>query len=216
MNDNLDKIYAERFKNTFQKREITWNVLSKYYFQSFIPKNSVILEVAAGYCHFINNIKGAKKYALDMNPDVKKYASSEVQVIIGSSTQIPEILENSIDVIFISNFFEHLKKEDILATLQECKRVLKPDGKIIILQPNIRFLAHSYWMFFDHITPLDDYSLTEALILAGFKVKKVIPKFLPFTLQSRLPVNKIFIRLYLLFPLAWKILGKQSLLFGEK
>ena len=39
--------------------------------------------------------------------------------------QLDFISDNSMDVVFVSNFFEHIPdKDDILKILQECKRIL--------------------------------------------------------------------------------------------
>jgi hypothetical protein len=44
----------------------------------------------------------------------------------------------------------------------------------------------------------------------------VIPRFLPFTTQSRLPRSARLVRAYLAFPPAWRVLGKQSVLVAER
>jgi predicted SAM-dependent methyltransferase len=83
------------------------------------------LKIGAGYCEFITNIKAKKKIALDLNPDIKKFAGDDVEAVIASSTDMKEIQKESIDVVFVNNFFEHLSKEDIIKTLREVYRVLK-------------------------------------------------------------------------------------------
>jgi len=117
----------------------------------------------------------------------------------------------------MSNFLEHLPSKDlVLSTLQECHRILRSGGRVIVLQPNIRFLPGEYWDFFDHHTPLTDRSLAEAVNLAGFAVTTCIPRFLPYTTKSRLPKSPALVSLYLKVPLAWKFLGKQALVVGTK
>ena len=81
-----------------------------------------------------------------------------------------QIEKGSVDVVFANNFFEHLSKNDIVKTTGEVYSVLRTEGKFLILQPNIRFCFKDYWMFFDHITPLDDRSLSEVLEHNGFEV----------------------------------------------
>ena len=44
-----------------------------------------------------------------------------------------------------------------------------------MLQPNIRYCARDYWMYFDHITPVDDRALAEAFNATGFHVELNIP-----------------------------------------
>jgi SAM-dependent methyltransferase len=127
-----------------------------------------------------------------------------------------DVADGSIDVVFASNFFEHIDRPTILAVMAEAHRVLRPGGRFLVLQPNIRFCARDYWMFFDHITPIDDRALVEAFALSEFEVTTVVPRFLPFTTKSRLPRSARIVRAYLAFPPAWRLLGKQSFLLAER
>ena len=129
---------------------------------------------------------------------------------------LSEKADETVDVAFASNFFEHLVRDDILATLGETRRVLRSGGRLIILQPNIRFCGRDYWMFFDHLTPIDDRALVEALMISGLRPVEVIPRFLPFTTQSRFPKSTLLLRLYLKVRPAWLLLGQQSLIVAEK
>ena len=133
-----------------------------------------------------------------------------------SSIKINLVKSNSINKIFVSNFFEHLTREDINLTIKECHRVLKKGGRILILQPNIRFCAKDYWMFFDHLTPIDDRALEEIFSVQDFQLKKKILRFLPYTTKSNLPKSPILIKLYLRLPFLWKIFGQQSFLIFQK
>lgn len=215
--NNLQKIYQRRFEIEIEFRKKMWQVLCCNFFQKFIPLDAVVLEIAAGYCEFINNIKAKRKIALDLNPDVKKYAKEEVEVIQSSSIDMNKIKDNSCDVVFVSNFFEHLTKEDIIKTIKETHRVLKTGGHFLILQPNIRFCYKDYWNFFDHISALDDRSLSEALeINGGFKVIELYPKFLPYSTKSKLPKAMFLIKLYLKIPFLFRVFGKQAFIRAEK
>ena len=213
---SLDKMYQRRFGADIEFRKGLWSVLCKDFFQKYIPKEAVILEVAAGYCEFINNIVGKRRIALDLNPDVKKFASGDVEVVLADSINMLKVADNSCDVVFISNFLEHLKKEDIVKTVKEVHRVLRIDGKLLILQPNIRFCYKEYWNFFDHISALDDKSLSEVLELNGFKVIECKSKFLPYTTKSRFPKAIFLIKLYLRIPILHNILGKQAFICAQK
>jgi ubiquinone/menaquinone biosynthesis C-methylase UbiE len=154
--------------------------------------------------------------ALDINPDLPRYAARGVDVQVGRSDRMPEMRAQSIDLVFASNFFEHLTRDEITATIREVHRVLKPGGSFMVLQPNIRYCARDYWMFFDHITPIDDRAFVEALEINGFEISRVISRFLPFTTKSRLPKALFLIRLYLRLPLVWRFLGGQSLILSRR
>ena len=213
---DLKNIYQRRFGEDIEFRDRMYRVLCGDFFQRYIPAEAVVLDIAAGYCEFINNIKAKKKIALDLNPDVKNYAGSDVEVVVSPSTDMNGIKDESVDAAFTSNFLEHLAKEDIVRTINEVRRVLKKDGSFLILQPNYRYCYKDYWMFFDHITALDHRSISEALEVNGFKVIECRPRFLPYTTKSRLPKSLFLIKLYLKFPPAQLIMGKQAFIHARK
>lgn len=214
--ENLKQIYERRFGKDIQFRVEIWKVLCHNFFQKYIPKDSVVLDMGAGYCEFINNIKAKRKIALDLNPNVKKFASDNVKVIISSSTDMYKIKNETIDVVFTSNFFEHISKKDIIKTVQQVNRVLKKKGKFLILQPNIRYSYKDYWMFFDHITPLDDRSISEVLEINGFKVMERKSKFLPYSTKTALVKSLLLLKIYLKMPIIQKIIGKQAFIYAQK
>lgn len=212
---DLQKTYHRRFEPDLAFRQKMWQTLCREYFQQYIPLASRVMEIGAGYCEFINNIQAAEKLAVDLNPDTIRYATPQVRVILSNTTDLSSIPDQYIDIAFASNFFEHLERADIVSTIRETRRVLRPGGKFIILQPNIRFSYRDYWMFFDHITPIDDRGLAEALEVNGFTVVKTIARFLPYSTKSRLPKSIFLLKMYLRLPLVWKIIGKQSLLIAQ-
>jgi SAM-dependent methyltransferase len=125
--------------------------------------------------------------------------------------------DNSLDVVFTSNFFEHLPSKELLgATLQQARRCLKPSGRIIALGPNIRFVGGAYWDFWDHHLALTDSSLAEIMHVQGFQIEQVIDRFLPYTMVNQRTVPSALVSMYLKVPLAWRILGKQFLVMGQK
>lgn len=215
MND-LKEMYRRRFGDDIEFRAKLWAVLCNNFFQKYVPENSVVLDVGAGYCEFINNIKSSRKIALDMNPDINIFAQKDIEVVLSRSTDMQQIEDSSIDVVFTSNFFEHLSKEDIVKTVKEIYRVLKDQGRFLILQPNIRYCFKDYWIFFDHITPLDDRSLSEVLELNGFQIEENIPRFLPYSTKAKIPKSIYLLKIYLKIPILQKIFGKQAFIFAIK
>lgn len=213
---------ANLYHNRFDNKEILiknhiWKILCSNFFNKYINFNDVILDLGSGYCEFINNIGAQKKIAVDINNDTKHFANKDVEVFIFDFVNTKFFKSNTFDVVFISNFFEHLKdKIEILRVLQNVREILKTNGILLILQPNIKYLTKEYWDFFDHNIALSDKSMCEALKLAGFNIKLAIPKFLPYTFKSKLPKSDFLLKLYLNLPFLWQIFGKQMFIIAQK
>lgn len=215
---DLAALYRFRFRESERPQKMRiWQVLCANYFQRLIGDGQIVADLACGYGEFINNIKAAKKYAIDLNPDAPQFLNPDVEFCLSRADKIDAIASDAIDVVFTSNFLEHLKtKEECDAVLAEVKRILKPGGRFVIMGPNIRYLAAEYWDFYDHYLPLSHLSLEEGLVQAGYEVDSIIPRFLPYTTRSAVPQHPALIALYLKMPLAWRILGKQFLVVGRK
>lgn len=205
-----ESLYRRRFGHEGrEQKDRLWRVLCSKFFQKWVDESDRVLDLGAGYCEFINNIRCGQKHAVDLNKETKDFAADDVTVHIQSAHPLP-FDDGSIDVVFASNFFEHVRsKEELLNILDEVRRVLAPGGRFMIMQPNIRFAYKVYWDFLDHYLPLSERSMQEALELTGFRIDRMVPRFLPYTTKSRLPKWPFLVALYLKFPAAWRILGKQ-------
>lgn len=182
-------------------------------------KKQTIVDVAAGYCDFINHMDGnCSKYAFDINPDVQKYAGKGVTAIIDSIGNLGKHFpKGSVSLFFMSNFLEHLSKAEISSLIELEYSLLEEGGEVWILTPNIRYTGGKYWDFYDHITPITEKAMIEEAKLAGYKVRLCIPRFLPFTTKSRLPQAPWVVRLYLkLLPFSGMFFGEQSFLIFRK
>lgn len=213
----LALLYRERFTEQeldFKRR--MWKVFVDRYFQRFIQPDDVVLDLGAGGCEFINAIRCAEKYAVDLNPDIEQYAEG-VTTIIAESRSMDAVSSGSIDVVFTSNFFEHLpNKSELVVTLEECRRILKPGGQIMVLMPNIRHLPGRYWDYFDHHLALTQHSLVEALVITGFTPTLVRAKTLPYTIKNtRMPQWIWLVRGYMRMRFMWPLIGKQMFVIAR-
>jgi SAM-dependent methyltransferase len=212
---DVESIYRNRFLGQLEFRKAMWKVLCHDFFQRYFPPECTVVEIGAGYCEFINSIRALNKIAVDINPEITKYAEPDIQVIQSTSTDLSGITPVSVDRVFTSNFFEHLSRPEILATLAEIRRILKPGGMIVILQPNFRYCYRDYYMFFDHISALDHRSMEEVLNITGFITQEIIPQFLPYTTHGNLPSSLFLLKVYLRLPFLWKIFGGQMFLVAK-
>lgn len=215
--EELQYIYEARFDGRLDYRNKVWMVLIKDYFQKYIRRDDVVLDLGAGYGEFINNIQCGKKYAMDLNPDTAKHVNTSVELLAQDCSEPWQLPSESLNVVFTSNFFEHLLDMPALArTLAETRRCLKHGGILIAMGPNITYAGSAYWDVVDHRLALSDQSLAKALVSQGFSIQKCIARFLPFTMSEGLQYPTFLVAAYLRLPLAWSIFGKQFLVIGKK
>lgn len=215
--EELQRMYHTRFDGRLEYRNKVWKVLIRDYFQQLVRTEDTVLDLGAGYGEFINHVQCGKKYAMDINPDTAHFANANVEVIQQDCSTHWPLSDDSLDIVFTSNFFEHLSDTPALArTLGEAMRCLKPGGRIIATGPNIKYASGAYWDFIDHHLPLTELSLAEAFTQQGFSIEKCIGKFLPFTMASGPQYPVFFVAMYLRLPFAWRIFGKQFLVIGKK
>ena len=215
----LDTIYAARFPEADRKaKDATWQVLCRHFFQRYVGPEDVVLDLGPGFGEFLTHIKCGRRIAVDIERlSGRTLPERTEEVLVPSHRLSSRVVPASVDVVFCSNFFEHLPdKQTFLATLAEIRTVLRPGGRLLILQPNIRFVGGAYWDFVDHHLPLTDRTLEEACHSLGFDVLEVIPRFLPYTTRSRMPQSPWLVRLYLAVRPAWRLLGQQTWMVARK
>lgn len=215
---NLVDIYRQRFdERALRQKNKVWRVICDDFLAKYIDPSESVVDLGAGTCEFINNIRCGRKYAVDINPDTEKYADEDVTVIRPPTDSSIGLEDETVDVVFASNFFEHLpSRQSVVDTLSEIRRVLAPGGKLIIIQPNVKYLYMQYWDYFDHQIALSEESMREAIVTSGFTIEVLKGRFLPYTFRSRYPKGKFFVRTYLKIPIIHRLLGKQMFILARK
>jgi SAM-dependent methyltransferase len=215
----LDVLYSHRFDDVDEawKRQV-WRVLWDRVFSRIIRPDDVLLDVGGGYCELVNAATARRRIVVDMNPRTQEYADTGVEVRVTSAEKMDFLRNGEADVVFSSNFFEHLPdKSTLVRTLQEIGRVLKPGGRLIAVGPNVRLMPTMYWDYFDHHIPLSDRSMCELLAMCGFQPEQVEPRFIPATVKSRLPHWPVLVEAYLaLRPISSLLFGRQFLVVARK
>jgi SAM-dependent methyltransferase len=215
---DIEKLYQVRFSSAeHASRQKVWRVLCDDFFNRFIQPTDTVVDIACGYGEFINATRAARRIALDLNPDSRRFLNDDVSFYNQSCERMDVLADGSIDVMFESNALEHLPdKPTLTRVVQEVYRKLKPGGRFILLQPNIRYTGGAYWDFYDHFIPLTHLSGVELLQNCQFRIQQVIPRFLPYTTKSSIPQHPLLVKLYLRCPPAWRILGQQFLIVAVK
>jgi len=213
----LKRIYSQRFDEHIAYRNEVWKVLVSEFFARYIRPDATVLDLGCGYGQFVNNVVCQRKYAMDLNERAKEYLNSDVVFLEQDCSAPWAVPAGSLDVVFTSNFFEHLlSKQALNATLAQALHSLKRGGLLVAMGPNIKFVGGAYWDFCDHHLALTEASLSEALRVQGFAIQETIARFLPYTMTNRRPIPTALVRLYLKLSLAWRVFGAQFLVVGQK
>lgn len=215
--EDLQRMYGARFSANLEYRKQVWSTLVAHWFGQYVHPHDSVLDLGCGYGEFINTIRCHEKFAMDLNPDAPRFLVNDVTFLPQDCSARWALPDASLDVVFTSNFFEHLPDKAALGrTLDEIHRCLRPGGRLVAMGPNVKYLPGEYWDFWDHYVPLTEASLKEALVVRGFAVDVCIGRFLPYTMVTgpRYPVA--LLRAYLRLPLAWRVFGKQFLVVGVR
>jgi len=213
---DLQQLYQNRFGGMADYRQRVWVVLSQF-FSQWIPSDAQVLDLGCGWCEFINSVNCGVKFAMDLNPDSKRFAKPEVRVLEQDCSAPWALPSDCLDAVFTSNFLEHLPTKSALEkTLVEAHRTLKQRGRLIAMGPNIRYLPGAYWDFFDHYLPLTERSLGEILEKCGFDIEISRARFLPYTMSHGRQYPLWMLRAYLSWPLLWQLAGAQFLVVARK
>jgi SAM-dependent methyltransferase len=213
----LKEVYELRFDAAdHARKDAIWRELGRF-LQRYVRPDGRVVDIACDLGYFIRNITARERWATDIR-DVGGALPADVHFVRASGLDLAEVLPNdAFDLAFFSNYLEHLSStEAVLEQLRVAFALLKPGGRVLIMQPNIRLIGGAYWDFIDHQTALTEKSLAEAATMAGFVTKENIARFLPYTTKSRMPQHPLLVRAYLNFPPAWLVFGKQTLYLGEK
>jgi SAM-dependent methyltransferase len=213
----VDRVYGRRFTDEDAERKAAiWQEIAAH-LQRFVPERATVLDLACDRGDFIRNIRAGEKWATDLR-DVGHYLPSEVRFVQADGLELAQHMNTThFDVVFTSNYLEHLPSGDaVVAQLEVARELLKPGGRLVVLQPNIRLVGSAYWDFIDHSVALTEKSLVEAGELAGLETDHLVTRFLPYTTKSRLPQSRRLVRAYLRFRPAWLLLGKQTLYIARR
>ena len=133
---------------------------------------------------------------------------------VASAEDLAFMADGTAHVVFASNLLEHLTHPQIDALSDEVMRVLVPGGRLILVQPNYRLCAKNYFDDYTHVSIWSDISMSTYLESRGWRLERVVGRFLPLTVKSRLPISSRLIRAYLRSPV--RPLAGQMLLVARR
>jgi len=139
-------------------------------------KNSCILDLGVGAGHVVLSLKSAgysKLFAADIDDFYADFF--EKQGIVFKKANLEkdtlDFKENYFDAITSFHVVEHLS--DPSNFMSECKRLLKPGGRLVMVTPDWRKQYKTFWRDHTHVHPYDKESIQRLFRAGGFEVETV-------------------------------------------
>ena len=196
-------------------RAVVWRVVAEH-LAPWVPPGARVLEIGAGYCEWINHVAGVRRVAVDIWPEVARYATPGVETrVLDVSRDLPTLGTAVFDVVLASNILEHFEPGVAASVVDDIGRVLDAGGRLLIIQPNFRYAARHYFDDYTHRSVFTDVSLPNLLRAHGFAIDRVQPRFLPYSMRgTKLPIRPWTVRAYLRSPL--KPMAGQMLVIARR
>lgn len=196
-------------------REGVWRVIADY-LAPWVPEDAHVLEIGAGRCHWINAVRASYRLAIDLWPEVGRFAAPGVDArVMDAGRELPALPAGQFDVVLASNVLEHFEPDAASRIVGEMWALLRPGGRILIIQPNYRYAYRSYFDDYTHRAVFTDVSLRNLLRSHGFHIDLSRPRFLPYSMSSlRRSVPPWLVRAYIRSP--FKPRAGQMLIIATK
>jgi SAM-dependent methyltransferase len=212
---DLTKSYHESHLTPDPARPMVWNVVADY-LSGFVGADAEVLEIGAGYCDWINQVRAKRRVAVDVWPELRHFSGSGVEpVVLDVATGLATFPPDSFDVVLASNILEHFDPDVTASIASNILTLLRRGGRLIIIQPNFAYAARQYFDDYTHRSVFTHVSLPALLRSRGFLIDLVKPRFLPYSMQGRrLPIRPWLVRAYLQSP--FKPRAGQMLVVARK
>jgi SAM-dependent methyltransferase len=207
-----DGYYDTRYAHD-PRRAAVWRHLARY-LGRWVPVDADVLELGAGYCDFSNAVVARTRTAMDLRAEFEPFAATGVRTEVGDCRDLSRFADASFDVVFASNLLEHLDHAGNEQLVTHARRVLRPGGRLILVQPNYRLRPREYFDDYTHVTVWSDRSLADFLTAQGCTIEHVEARFLPLTMKSRLSFGHALVPVYLALP--YRPLAGQMLVVARR
>lgn len=142
------KVYDRQLTSTDNLQEDSLHKLLKH-----IEAGSQVLDIGCGtgmLGGILVSEKNCQVTGVDINPDSIALAAEKLSHAICSDisqTPLSQTLSEQFDVIILADVLEHITNPDKL--LQDCQKLLKPNGRLLISIPNAAYIGAILSLYYD-------------------------------------------------------------------
>ena len=140
-----------------------------------------LLDVGCGNGRFLAQMRELGWEVMGVEPDSEAARIARKRFgldVFQGTLEEAKFPDNSFDAITMNHVIEHVP--DPIGLLAECRRILKPDGKMVMVTPNIqslgRYLFGKAWLHWDpprHLVLFSPKSLRACAERAGLRVRSL-------------------------------------------
>lgn len=176
-------------------------VVQKRYIRYFHDAPGPVLDIGCARGIMLDLLKtaGVWAYGVDVsNESVKMCHDRGLNALQGNAIDhLATLQDNSIGGLFCSHVIEHMQPSDALNFIGQCRRVMKPGARIILVTPDAADLRTSerFWLDLTHVRPYPKKLLMLLLQRAGFSVLKVTADKEPSS-NILIKIAKLFLRIW--------------------
>lgn len=203
MSNYLDIIYKNRRKSNYPELLVKY-IIRNYFKRTYITIPFIkLLDIGCGDRTFTKEFGFYKLEVYGIDKEINTtYRCQHFKRCDLEKERIP-FSKDTFDYIFSKSTIEHIYNTDNF--LSEAYRVLKPDGKIIIMTPDWESQHKGFYHDYTHVRPFTRKGLEDGMLIHNFRDVKV-EKFYQLPLLWKYPWLKIFVKIVALLPdrLKWK------------
>ena len=149
--------------------------------KGFKSSSVTLLDIGAGTGDFLVEAKKNKWETWGIEPS-EKAKDIAIQKGVDFFDDLNDVADNSMDVITMWHVLEHVP--DVEKQITELRRILKPDGIIIIAVPNFKSYDAAYygkyWAAYDvprHLWHFSKTAIKKLFVAQGVELIKIIPMY---------------------------------------
>jgi SAM-dependent methyltransferase len=135
--------------------------------------------------------------------------------VLDASRELRTLGEGAFDVVLASNVLEHFDPDTASRVAADVCALLKPAGRLIVIQPNFRIAWRRYFDDYTHRSVFTEVSLAALLRSHGLRIELVRARFLPYSMQGASVLGRPWlVRAYLRSPV--KPMAGQMLVIARR